>query len=214
MTRSTLSIREALLVAVICFGLFIHYSVQAVLAGFPQARFSNAGNAWSIVLELMLAAAALLYLHSRNFDIASLYPAPGVPGTVAGVGIFFASWVIGALVVLPLSDPERAGMTEFSFRGLSLLSIVLFAMANGAFEEVFLLGVLVRGLRGYGLSIALGLPLLVRMLYHLYQGPLGVAWVLAVGFTFTLFYLRLRQLWPPVLAHVLWDIVPVLLAGH
>ncbi len=102
---------------------------------------------------------------------------------------------------------------EFSFAGVSLASTVLFAMVNGTFEEIFLLGVLARGLRGYGLSVAIGVSLLVRVLYHLYQGPLGAVSVLAVGLTFTLFYLRGEQLWPPVLAHILLDIVPVYAAG-
>ena len=82
----------------------------------------------------------------------------------------------------------------------------------GTFEEVFLLGVLVRGLRAYGVSIAIGFPLLIRLLYHLYQGPLGAVWVLAFGLTFTLFYVRIGRLWPAVFAHMLWDIVPVVLA--
>ncbi|MFZ2990482.1 CPBP family intramembrane glutamic endopeptidase, partial [Ideonella sp.] len=102
---------------------------------------------------------------------------------------------------------------EYSFADIQLSSTVLFAMVNGAFEEIFLLGVLVRGLRAYGLSVAIGVPLLVRVLYHLYQGPLGAVWILAFGLTFTLVYLRTQQLWPLVLAHILWDIVPVYAAA-
>ena len=85
-------------------------------------------------------------------------------------------------------------------------------MVNGTFEEVFLLGVLVRGLRAHGLPFAIGVSLLVRVLYHLYQGPLGAVWVLSIGLMLTLFYVRGKQLWPPVLAHILWDIVPVVAA--
>ena len=210
--KSTLSMQEALVVCAICFGLFIMFSTQAVLAGFPEARFSDNGNTWSILIELLLAAAALVYLRTRNFDIASLYPAPGIEGTFVGLALFVAAWIAGVVVTAPFVHEGSAAMTTFSFRGISLASVVLFAMVNGAFEEIFLLGVLVRGLRGYGLSITIGLPLLVRVLYHLYQGPLGAIWVLAFGLTFTLAYLRLRQLWPPVLAHVLWDIVPVVVA--
>lgn len=85
-------------------------------------------------------------------------------------------------------------------------------MVNGAFEEVFLLGVLLRGLRAHGLSVALGFPLLVRLMYHGYQGPLGLLWILAFGLSLSLFFLRTGRLWPVVFAHTLWDIVPVVLS--
>ena len=90
--------------------------------------------------------------------------------------------------------------------------IVLMAMINGTFEEIFLLGFLLRGLRGYGLSVALGVTLLVRLLCHLYQGPVGPIWVMGVGLTFAVYYVRSTQLWPPVFAHILWDIVPFVYA--
>jgi membrane protease YdiL (CAAX protease family) len=214
MTRTNLSIHEATLVSAICFGLFIVWSTQAVLSGFPEARFSDSGDAWMAFVEAVLAAAALLYLRARNFDIGSLYPQPDVRGTLFGLGLFVAAWLAGIVVTAPFTSPGGPSqLTEFSFSGVSIASTVLFAMVNGAFEEVFLLGVLVRGLRGYGFSIAIGFPLLVRLLYHLYQGPLGAVWVLAFGLTFTLFYIRSSRLWPAVFAHTLWDIVPVVLAG-
>lgn len=56
--------------------------------------------------------------------------------------------------------------------------------------------------------MVVGVPLLVRVLYHLYHGPVGALWILTFGLVFTAFYLRSVNLWPPVLAHVLWDIVP------
>jgi len=209
MRKSTVSLSEAAVVSTICFGLFIVWSTEAVVSGFPQAKFSDSSNASAILIEITLAVAALLYLRARNFDIHSLYPHPNFRGTFLGLGVFFAAWIAGAIVVSAFATAERPLQTDFSCGGVSLGSVVLFAMVNGAFEEIFLLGVLVRGLRAYGLSVAVGAPLLVRVMYHLYQGPLGVVWILVFGLTFTLFYLRSKQLWPVVLAHTLWDIVPV-----
>jgi membrane protease YdiL (CAAX protease family) len=214
MRRTNLSIHEAAVVSAICFGLFIVWSTQAVLSGFPEARYSDSGDAWMVLVEAVLAASALLYLRARNFDVWSLYPQPDLRGTLFGLGLFVAAWLAGVIATAPFMSPGGPSqVTEFSFSGVSIASTVLFAMANCAFEEVFLLGVLVRGLRAYGLSIAIGVPLLVRLLYHLYQGPLGAVWVLAFGLTFTLFYIRNSRLWPAVFAHTLWDIVPVVLAG-
>ena len=96
---------------------------------------------------------------------------------------------------------------------MSIPVVIVFAMVNATFEEIFLLGALVRGLRGFGLSIAIGLPLLVRVLYHLYQGPLGAIWILCFGLLFSITYVRRPVLWAPVFAHVLWDIVPFTTLG-
>jgi uncharacterized protein len=211
--KSTITLTEAAIVSIICFGFFIYWSTEAVLSNFPQAKFTDNGNTWSIVIEGMLTLIALVYLRSRNFDITSLYPKPDLRGTLLGLGVFILAWLVGIIATTPFAYSAQPMMTEFSYTNVSLASTVIYAMVNGVFEEVFLLGVLVRGLRGYGLSVAIGAPLLVRVLYHLYQGPLGAVWILAFGLTFTFVYLRTKQLWPLAFAHILWDIVPVVAAG-
>lgn len=210
--KSTINFTEAAIVSIICFGLFTYWSVLAVLAGFPVATFSNTSNTLGVFLEIGLALAALYYLKVINFDTSSLYPQPTLQGTIWGVAIFGLTWLVGLLATAPFDSAKEPMVVEFSFTGLSLASTVIFAIVNGTFEEVFLLGVLVRGLRGYGLSVAIGVPLLIRVLYHLYQGPLGAIWIFAFGLTFTLIYIRKQQLWPLVFAHILWDIVPVVTA--
>ncbi|MBQ0930596.1 CPBP family intramembrane glutamic endopeptidase [Ideonella alba] len=210
MPKSTLSWSESAVVALICFGLFTLWSVQAVLSGFPDARFTDDGNWQMVGVELVLALAALLYLRARRFDIASLYPQPTLAGTGIGLLLFVACWLGGTLTTSALGVAGEGDVIAFSFDQTSLASRVGLAVVNGSFEEVFLLGVLVRGLRGHGLSVALGVPLLVRVLYHLYQGPLGVVWVATFGVLLSLAYVWRQDLWPPVLAHILWDIVPTL----
>ena len=210
MRKSTLSYAEAGIVTAICFGLFILLSLEAMAAGFPEARFTDEGNAWVVGVELVLGSIALFYLHLRGFDIASLYPAPTLAGSLVGLGVFALSWLMGSLATALFQTPGQTEMVAFSFDEVSAGAKVALAVVNGTYEEVFLLGVLVRGLRGFGLSLAIGLPLLVRVLYHLYQGPLGVVFVATVGLAMTLSFILTRKLWPAVLAHMLWDIVPTL----
>lgn len=208
--KNTLSIPEALIVSGICFGLFILFSFQAMLAGFPDAPFSDAGMVWGLGCELVLAAAALTFLRARGFDIASLVPQPTLKGSVAGLGLFFGAWLLGAVVTSLFQDAQVSQPIErmVSESRLSMPVIIAFAFVNATFEEVFFMGVLVRGLRSHGLSIAIGLPLLMRVLGHLYQGPVGVVWILAFGLLFSICYVRRPVLWPLVLAHILWDIYP------
>ena len=152
----------------------------------------------------------MIYLKGRHFDIGSL-AAPPFPAPRSALGSLRPPGAVAAVGSGLVGSPDHRGLIEFSFEGLSLPYTVALAIVNGAFEEVFLLGALVRGLRGHGLSIAIGVPLLVRALCHLYQGPAGVVWVTLVGATFTLAYVIHGRLWPPVLGDMLWDIVPIVL---
>ena len=205
-STTTLTLLDVVVVSTVCFGLFILASLQAVLADFPAAEFDDTGNFATIIIEFVLGALALLYLHARRFDIASLYPQPEWRGALVGAGLYALAVAMGTLVTAPF----QGGVVEFSYQGMSMTSTVLMAMVNGTFEEVFLLGVLGRGLQSRGISIAVGLPLLVRISYHLYQGPVGALWILTMGLVFALYYLRTGRLWPVVFAHILGDIVPVL----
>ena len=207
---SSLSLREAIIVATICFGLFIVWSTQAVLAGFPTAEFSDADNVVGIGLEVVLGGCALWYLHGRKFDNRSLYPRPQWSGALQGTALYAAALLFGWIATEPFTGQGgEPAMVAFSFRNVSLASTVAFAMVNGVYEEVFLLGVLLRGLKGHGVVFAAGFSMLVRLLYHLYQGPAGVVSVLVFGLVLTVFYVRTGRLWPVVFAHILGDIVPV-----
>jgi uncharacterized protein len=208
--KTTLNIWEATAVAVICFGLFILFSIEAVIANFPDTPFTNAGSIWGIGYELGVGLIAILFLHSRGFHSGSLILQPNFKGAVVGVGLFLAAWLVGAVITLPfsISQPEQPIDRIIDNTRLSMSVIVAFALVNGVFEEIFLIGVLVRGLRGYGLSVAIGLPLLIRVMFHLYQGPIGAIWILCFGLVFTVYYVRHGKLWPVVFGHILGDIVP------
>lgn len=212
--RTTTTPYEALAVTGMAFGMFIVGSVRAVANNFAAAPFSDASLIWMVVVEVMLANAALVFLHMRGFAVSTLVPTPTFKGAIVGIALFFVAWLVSQLVVAPFADgqprqPIEAMITEAK---VTLPAVVAMAMINGTFEEVFLLGFLLRGLRGYGLSVALSITLLVRVLCHLYQGPLGPLWVIGFGLTFAVYYMRSAQLWPPVFAHILWDIVPFVYA--
>jgi membrane protease YdiL (CAAX protease family) len=208
--RNTTTPWEAAAIMLICFGLSIALSINAVASGFPSRPFSDAGLVWLVGTEILLASVALVVLYLRGYAVLSLVPAPTLRGSLWGIGLFFAGWAAGLIMTLPFAGPEQPYEHMIEDARVTVPVIVVMAMVNGAFEEVFLLGFLVHGLRGFGLSVALGAMLLVRVLYHLYQGPVGAVWVLGVGLAFGLYFLRTNLLWPPVFAHILWDIVPFL----
>ena len=208
---------EALVVTGVCFGWAIWVSLHAVLAGYPDVGGFTDGGAWGLVVtELVCAAIALVVLHLRRYDVASLVPAVTLRDTLLGLVLMVAANWAGWLA----TEPFLAGRTEQPIDRIVQATTVsgpaLLAMGfvNGTFEEVFLLGFLQRGLQAYGLSVALGVTLLVRVLYHLYQGPLGAVSILAFGLVQGLWYARSKRLWSPVFAHIMCDIVAFLAITH
>ncbi len=90
---------------------------------------------------------------------------------------------------------------------ITLPAAAIASLVNGAYEEVFLCGYLLRAVEALGASIAICLSTLVRLLYHLYQGPYGALGVVGFGLLASIYFWRTRQLWPIVCAHALADLV-------
>ncbi|CAG1011907.1 hypothetical protein BURK2_04390 [Burkholderiales bacterium] len=200
---------DAFVVTAVCFGWFILLSLHAVSAGFPTRPFTNTSLLGILVTELTLATAALGYLYVRGHDLANLVPRPSRNGTLAGIGLllagYLASWVL--TWPFPADAPSAQPVEEMLAEArISLLPVLGVSLVNGVYEEVFLLGHLQKTLEPWGASFALGSSLLVRVLYHLYQGPAGAVSVLGIGLVFGLFYMRTKQLWPLVFAHFLADV--------
>lgn len=205
---------EALVVVALCFGWAIYGSLQAVARGFPSGHgFTDGGLIGIVAFEFFFGALALAWLYRRHYDVASLVPQVSWQGTAVGLGLAIVAWLAEMLSMSLFA----AGQTEqpiaqmMHASTITLPVLLLMAVVNGTFEEVFLLGFLQRGLRAHGLSVSLGVMLLVRLSYHLYQGPLGAMAVLGYGSVLGLYHARFQRLWPPVVCHIFWDIVPFLL---
>lgn len=208
--RTTLTLREAGVVSLLCFGLPITVSLQSAARNFPVEGFSDTGMLWTCMFEVSAAIAALTYLRWQQQDLQPALPRPTLRGSLTGVLLALVAWLVVVFATEPFAGSSGAGHVQqmmFASQPSSAV-IVLTAMVNGTFEEVFLLGILTRGLRGFGLSVAIGLPLLLRTSYHLYQGPVGMLAVALIGLALALHYVRSGQLWPPVFAHMLWDVLP------
>lgn len=208
---------EALVVTGVCFGWAIWGSLSTVLAGYPDLGGFNDAGAWgTVVTELLCAAVALVVLFVRRYDIATLVPEVTLRDTLLGILLMFVANWAGWLVLEPFLSGHAEQPIERMAHAttISAPAVLVTSFVNGTFEEVFLLGFLQRGLQAHGLSIALGVTLLVRVLYHLYQGPLGALSILAFGLVQGLWYARSKRLWSPVFAHIMCDIVAFLAMSH
>jgi hypothetical protein len=168
-TETVASPCEATLLVIIAFGWFIASSLIAVARGFPTSgSFSNASLAGILMLEFFFGSAALLFLRSRGYSVAGLLPTPNWSGCLFGTLLFvaaFFAWFVVAQV-FPRSEHEAQPIAEIVANARpSLVFVIAVSMFNGLYEETFLLGYLVRGFATAGASLALGISLLVRVLY-------------------------------------------------
>lgn len=209
--KTTATPGEAGLLVVIAFGWFIAASLEAVAKGFPTSgSFSDSSLVSILVLEFTFGSIALVFLRIRGHSIQQLLPTPSWKGCLVGAllcGAGMLAWFLVAQA-FPRSEQEAQPIAEIAAnaRPSPLVAIAL-SMFNGLYEETFLLGYLVRAFESSGASFALGLSLLVRVLYHLYQGPIGAVSVLVFGLVISYYYWRTKALWPSVFAHTLADAI-------
>jgi membrane protease YdiL (CAAX protease family) len=204
---------EAIGVVLICFGWFIFGSLEAASRWHPGSAsgFSNNSFDGTLASELILATMAFVLLWGRGYPLQMLYPQPSWRGALAGVVLCGCVVLADNLVVVLLPQYATTPIAEIlASTTVSWSSTIPLAVVNGTYEEIFLLGYLMRGLRRYGASTSLGIALVVRMLYHTYQGPVGVVSVMTVGLIFGLYFQRKGQLFPVVLAHIALDLMPFL----
>lgn len=204
-------IGEACCVIAIAFGWFITASLSAVASGFPTSgSFSDASLIGLMLTEVILGAFALLFLRFRLYPIKEFIPSPTLTGSAHGAllcATALALWFVLEQALFT-GDLDGQPIAEILNNARpSLLVVVALSMLNGLYEEAFLLGYLVRGFAPLGAYFAVGLSMLVRVLYHLYQGPVGALSVLVFGCVVSLYYWRTGRLWPAVFAHTLADVI-------
>jgi membrane protease YdiL (CAAX protease family) len=91
---------------------------------------------------------------------------------------------------------------------LSMQLVFLVSVVNGIFEELFVAGYIITALVARrGMWMAINVSVVVRLLYHLYQGPIGIMTVVPMGLLYGYVYSRTRQLWPLMVAHVILDVI-------
>jgi membrane protease YdiL (CAAX protease family) len=91
---------------------------------------------------------------------------------------------------------------------LSMQLLFLTSTVNGIYEELFVAGYIITALRETrGVWAGINVSTMVRVLYHVYQGPQGIVINVPLGLTYGYVYARTRQLWPLIFAHVFVDII-------
>ncbi|MDO4904887.1 MAG: CPBP family intramembrane metalloprotease [Lautropia sp.] len=229
-----LTFSDLIILAMIFFGqatvgaltsyLALQHTDQSISA---ELSFDEAANWGGTVTESVLLAIVWAYLRLRCFDFSQLKLSIDrwtIPLTVllfASAGAASDLYQELHFTVLPHHGVAHAdadvpvgggpaGDSALDDQAMLLsqasLSLVIFSLLNGFFEELFFLG-LVFCVNRRHLPIAIAFSLFVRFIFHIYQGWVGALAVTLMGVVFLLFRRRIDSLLPFMLAHAAFDML-------
>jgi membrane protease YdiL (CAAX protease family) len=184
---------------------------QAAEASRPPISTSSL---WGLLVEEFLVLLVLVtFLGVRGWSRDRVGFNPTVRQTFAGLALAvsgYVAYVLSYWLVAPFGPAAMttAVRTPLVANDLDLTVIIATSLINPVFEELFLCGYVITVLKGYrGGWLGLHVSIAIRVLCHLYQGPLGVISIVPAGLIFGIYYLRTGRLWPIILAHALWDFI-------
>lgn len=201
---------ELAIVVLGAFGYFLADEVWSALHP-RDGHISETHLRWLLVYEPIVAAILLLFLHLRGWRPADLGLRPRWLDPVLGGLLFIVLYgiITGAWLVATALSPvavELANDTSFVEPWLRPETVMAVSIVNPIFEEVFVVGYLVTALRRHVPAwVAITASTLLRLLYHLYQGPSAILTLVPWGVLCAAFYVRWARLWPLIVAHALFD---------
>jgi membrane protease YdiL (CAAX protease family) len=210
---------EFVLVVLVCFWWGILGSIAAVVGRFGgvhrAGEFTDRGALTLVILELSGLAITFWIARVRGWSFRSfgLQPAWRSTGTgilllIAAASARYVSAVLanamfpGAVRLLPVASH------------VSLPMLVLTLAINPVYEEMIETGYFVRSLERYGMWCAVLASALFRASLHAHLGVNAIVVVFPIGLVFGFVYWRRRQLWPLVVAHVLFDLYALFPRPH
>jgi len=218
---------EFLVVVSWAFGLPIFASIMSLGTGGTAAAtggslvFNNSALLSILVFELIQSAFLVWFLRIRGwtpqkFGLSITWRGTGV-GWLLLLGTYLLAMGAQYLAGLALPATMQAAVQRYPSADpqLSMELVFLTSTVNGIFEELFVAGYIITALAATrGVWMAINVSTVVRLLYHLYQGPVGIVTIVPMGLLYGYVYARSRQLWPLIFAHVLIDIVALSSLGR
>lgn len=223
--RGRYSSVEFLLVVSIAFGWAIAGSIVALVYAQSAGEAPTSGSTYGkahlyavVVKELMAVPLLAVVLYTGGWRAKDFPIGFGTAATAIGVLIFASVWVADILLDTALRQmfpALRAGAeASEAYRPSDppdLTSIVVLSTVNPVFEEVIVCGYVIRALAGrFGLTAAVNTSVVIRALYHLYQGIEALPFHLAFGLMQAYAYVRFGRLWPLIVSHALLDFFALL----
>jgi membrane protease YdiL (CAAX protease family) len=202
---------EFLVVVTWAFGLPIFASIMS-LAAPNEGRspvFTNIELFAAIIFEVIQLGFLAWFLQIRGWTLERFGLAFSWSGTAIGLVLLAVTYalVVGvqyfAQVVFNYDTQGAIARAPKFDADLSMQLLFMISVVNAIAEELFVTGYVITALQPRrGLWVAINVSVVLRLLYHLYQGPIGVLTSVPMGLLYGYLYSRTRQLWPLIVAHV------------
>lgn len=209
---------DVMIISVILFGGAIYSSTSIFFD--PEfheltnlTEFSKLDNLYGIFTILIELSIAFIYLKWRRFDFSQWYYQITWKKTLWSIVLFIIIALSLDVFEILFSGWQEAtayvGTSGYKYVLDSLdISLIVFSLLNGIYEEIFFLGVCISVEEKYK-SCVFAYSLLIRFSFHTYQGmiaALGIGFVLGIIY-YVLFIKSDKNLYPFMLAHSYADII-------
>lgn len=219
MQKKPLNYLDFLILTLIFFGYFSYLSLASYFSApepesISAASFSDSANWLTIGTELVLLAIAYGYLYRRQFDFSRLSFSVNkmtlpltlalvlIGGLISDAVLYGSHWLLSE----PSSYVESGEAVQSGdFFAHINGGLLLFALVNGFFEELFFMG-LAFAVKSEDRRFALITSVLIRFIFHLYQGFWSAFAIAAVGLAFIFIRQKITSITPFILAHALFDL--------
>jgi uncharacterized protein len=214
--RSLSDRAEFWLIITLCFAYFVATSLAVLLLRMTRFELTTGRALRGVAVELALLAIAGWILKVRGFDFSRLTRRPTWASILGGVplviGYLLLYW--GASIAVVLAFPAASRITPIRMIATAPFPVMaMLILVNSVFEEVAVTGYVVSKLASDGPAMAITASTLLRLLYHLYQGPVATLSIIPLGLLFAAVYWRTRTLWPLLVAHTLANFLAFWMSG-
>lgn len=202
---------EFTLVIGISFGYAILGSLAYVWAPPDTAPITEGNLLFLVIYELTVMLVVFWFLKQRDWKFDDFKLQPSLRAT--GYGILLAisaytSYIVLWGLALSVSPGSVKPISQVPLvsNNISIIKILAVSIVNPLFEELLVVGYVITALKQVkGVTYAINISVAIRLLYHLYQGPLGVIFIIPLGLIFAYWYAKKERLWSVVIAHALLD---------
>ena len=207
---------EFVIVILGAFGYFIVTSVLVAIFPAPTPPITQHHLVFLLAYESVTLTLLGSVLYLRGWTPTRMGISITPRDTLIGLGLAVVVYVAYVLVWwlaidVGLRPVYSGGYRELAVHDLKLPAVIAVSVLNPIYEETFLCGFIVTAAKKYKRSTAgINVSVAIRVLYHLYQGSVGVLGIIPVGLIFALWYARSGRLWPVFVAHALFDAIGLL----
>lgn len=202
---------ETLVVVATAFGLFIYSSTLELID--PSPILPSAGNYHQLVIqEIVVGAALLAFLIVRGWRFSDLGFASLRWMDIVHAGALVLAAVASYALIWTLITPPGSSNTVnvLDADGFNLSQMLALSVVNGAYEEIFVCAYLLAAWRSSPALQIIALSALLRLSYHLYQGPHAAIALFPLGILFAWYFASQRRVVPLIFAHITIDVIALL----